>query len=96
MKFFFGRAGSERTESVYFLLKFATMLKDRSNLGSGDITVENDPRVLPVGRVLRKTKINEVPHVLNVLMGTMSLVDPKPLTEETFRSIRHGIKISSL
>lgn len=66
------------------LLKFATMLKDSPNIGTGTITTENDPRVLPVGRLLRKTKMNELPQLLNVLLGDMSLVGPRPQTEECF------------
>lgn len=66
------------------LLKFATMLKDSPNIGSGDITMANDPRVLPVGRFLRKTKLNEVPQVLNILFGQMSVVGPRPLTPKNF------------
>ena len=64
----------------FFILKFATMLENSPSLGSGDITLKNDPRVLPVGRVLRKTKINELPQLWNVLIGEMSLVGPRPLT----------------
>jgi lipopolysaccharide/colanic/teichoic acid biosynthesis glycosyltransferase len=64
--------------------KFATMLKDSPNLGAGDITVTHDTRVLPVGRFLRKTKLNEVPQVLNILFGTMSVVGPRPLTPKNF------------
>ena len=56
------------------LLKFATMLKNSPQIGAGAITVTNDPRVLPVGRFLRKTKINELPQILNILRGDMSLV----------------------
>jgi lipopolysaccharide/colanic/teichoic acid biosynthesis glycosyltransferase len=74
-----GFAGKE-----FNLLKFATMLKDSPNLGSGDITLENDPRVLPVGRFLRITKINELPQLLNVFMGDMSLIGPRPLTKKMF------------
>ena len=62
----------------FFILKFATMLENSPSLGSGDITLKNDPRVLPVGRVLRKTKINELPQLWNVLNGEMSLVGPRP------------------
>ena len=54
--------------------KFATMLEQSPNIGNGDITVRDDPRVLPVGRFLRKTKINELPQLWNVLIGEMSLV----------------------
>ena len=46
----------------YFeILKFATMLKDSPNIGTGSITLRNDPRVTPMGGFLRKTKINELP-----------------------------------
>ena len=60
------------------LLKFATMLKDSPNLGSGTITVKGDPRVLPFGAFLRKSKINELPQLLNILKGDMSIIGPSP------------------
>lgn len=66
------------------LLKFATMLKNSPQIGAGAITVTNDPRVLPVGRFLRKTKINELPQILNILRGDMSLVGPRPLMRKQF------------
>ena len=63
---------------IFQVYKFATMLKDSATMGSGTITVANDPRVLPLGRVLRKTKINELPQLLNVVRGEMSLIGPRP------------------
>ena len=66
------------------LIKFATMLEDIPNLGTGDITLKNDPRVLPVGRFLRIAKINEFPQVINLLKGDMTLVGPRPLIQRTF------------
>lgn len=66
------------------LLKFATMLKDSPSLLNGNITVLNDPRILPVGYFLRKTKINELPQLFNVIFGDLSLVGPRPLTPDTF------------
>lgn len=66
------------------LIKFATMLKNSSNMGAGDITVVNDPRVLPIGRFLRKTKINELPQLLNIFLGDMSVIGPRPLTRRIF------------
>jgi lipopolysaccharide/colanic/teichoic acid biosynthesis glycosyltransferase len=66
------------------LLKFATMLENSPNLPGGDVTMGRDPRVLPVGRVLRKTKINELPQLLNIFKGDISVVGPRPLTPKTF------------
>jgi len=74
-----GRGGIE-----FNILKFATMLKNSPNMGTGSITVKNDSRVLPVGRLLRKTKVNELPQLINILVGDMSVVGPRPLTPENF------------
>ena len=68
------------------LIKFATMLKESPNLATGTITIKDDPRVLPVGKLLRNVKINELPQLINVFLGEMSLVGPRPLTEQTFKS----------
>lgn len=66
------------------LYKFATMLKNSPNLGTGTVTVKDDPRVLPLGRFLRKTKINELPQLLNIFRGDMSIVGPRPQTQRCF------------
>ena len=71
---------------LFKLLKFATMLKDSPNLGTGTVTMKGDPRVLPVGKFLRKTKINELPQLLNIFFGDMSVIGPRPLTAQTFGS----------
>jgi lipopolysaccharide/colanic/teichoic acid biosynthesis glycosyltransferase len=70
-----------KTFNIY---KFATMLKNSPALETGTITVKNDPRILPAGKFLRKTKINELPQLLNILFGEMSVVGPRPLTRQTF------------
>jgi len=64
--------------------KFATMLKNSMNLGNGSITVKDDYRVTPVGRILRKTKINELPQLINIILGDISIVGPRPLVLESF------------
>jgi lipopolysaccharide/colanic/teichoic acid biosynthesis glycosyltransferase len=66
------------------LLKFATMLKNSPNIGTGNMTVKNDPRILPLGNFLRKTKINELPQLLNIFLGDMSIIGPRPLTQDHF------------
>ena len=76
--------------SRFGLLKFVTMLRDSHKTGT--ITAKNDPRILPVGRYLRMTKINELPQILNVIKGDMSIVGPRPLVEEEFVLYPDNIK----
>jgi lipopolysaccharide/colanic/teichoic acid biosynthesis glycosyltransferase len=64
--------------------KFATMINNSPNLGNGDVTLRNDPRITPIGRYLRITKINELPQLFNVLKGDMTIVGPRPLMEVGF------------
>lgn len=64
--------------------KFATMLKNSPNMGTGTNTVRNDPRILPMGKFLRATKINELPQLMNILLGSMSVVGPRPLVPKEF------------
>ena len=59
------------------IVKFRTMREDAAAVGAG-ITAANDPRVTRVGRLLRHTKLDELPQLLNVLRGEMSLVGPRP------------------
>ena len=66
------------------ILKFATMLSNSANMGSGSLTLKNDPRVLPFGSFLRKTKINELPQILNILFGDLSIVGPRPQMQVDF------------
>lgn len=64
---------------LFNIYKFASMLKDSPNMKGGAITVKNDPRLTPMGGFLRKTKINELPQLLNILFGDMSFVGPRPV-----------------
>jgi lipopolysaccharide/colanic/teichoic acid biosynthesis glycosyltransferase len=62
----------------FLVFKFATMLKNSPNLVGGVLTQKNDPRILPMGKFLRKTKINELPQLINIFLGQMSFVGPRP------------------
>ena len=66
------------------IIKFATMIKDSPNIGTGSLTLRNDPRVLPFGKFLRKSKINELPQIFNVIVGNMSIVGPRPQMQVDF------------
>ena len=70
--------------SIFQIWKFATMLKNSMNMGTGSITLQNDFRVTCIGKFLRKTKINELPQIINIIKGDISLVGPRPLVNKTF------------
>lgn len=70
--------------NIFKMWKFATMVKGSSKMGTCSLTLRNDPRVLPFGRLLRKTKINELPQIFNVFTGSMSMVGPRPQMEVDF------------
>ena len=72
--------------------KFATMLKASPGLGTGSLTLKNDWRVTPVGKYLRITKINEVPQIINILLGDMSIVGPRPLMKVDFEKFSPEIQ----
>ena len=78
--------------SKFHIWKFATMLKNSMNIGTGSITIKNDPRVTKVGSFLRKTKINELPQIINIFKGDISLVGPRPLVKKTFDAYSKDVK----
>jgi len=72
--------------------KFATMLKASPSLGTGSITVKNDWRLTPMGKYLRGSKVNEIPQLINILTGEMTVVGPRPLMEVDFNKFTDDIK----
>ena len=78
--------------SKFQIWKFATMKKNSLNIGTGSITLQNNPRVTKIGSILRKTKINELPQIINLLKGEISLVGPRPLIAKTFNAYNKDIQ----
>jgi lipopolysaccharide/colanic/teichoic acid biosynthesis glycosyltransferase len=68
-----GRGGEE-----FELLKLRTMIVGAEELGAGWAVDEDDPRITPVGRILRRLSIDELPQLWNVVRGDMSLIGPRP------------------
>ena len=97
-KVFYKQERIGKGKKIFKLLKFATMLENSPNLPGGDITSGNDSRVLPVGKFLRKTKINELPQLINILFGDISVIGPRPLTSKNFQFYTKEVqsKISSV
>jgi lipopolysaccharide/colanic/teichoic acid biosynthesis glycosyltransferase len=78
------RVGYKNKE--FLIWKFATMLKDSANMAGGIMTTNKDPRITPMGGVLRKSKINELPQLFNIFFGYMSIVGPRPVMKVSFQS----------
>jgi len=63
---------------VFMIYKFRTMIVDAEKYTGQTLATEHDPRILPIGRFLRATRLDELPQVINILKGDMSLVGPRP------------------
>lgn len=81
--FYFQERVGYKTKS-FMIYKFSTMKKNSENTGTGDLTLKNDPRVTKFGKFLRKTKLNELPQLFNVLNGDISIIGPRPLMRVGF------------
>jgi len=77
---------------IFNIWKFATMMKNSPNMGTGEITLRNDPRVTGFGKILRMTKINELPQIVNVFKGDMSIVGPRPLMDVSVKLYPEDIR----
>ncbi len=75
---FFKQERRTKNGRVFKMYKFRSMVVNAEGMGAGLFNYENDPRVTKVGRFLRNTSIDELPQLLNVLKGDLSLVGPRP------------------
>lgn len=85
-KIFFTQERVGKNKKKFKLIKFVTMLENSPKMENGTLTVKNDSRILPFGKFLRKTKINELTQIINILLGHMSFVGPRPLSIEAFKA----------
>lgn len=77
--------------SVFMLYKFRTMVVDAEKMLGPVLASEKDPRILPIGKILRATRLDELPQILNILKGEMSLVGPRPERPELAVEIEQNI-----
>jgi len=89
---FYGQNRVGHKNKIFKIWKFATMLRDSPNIGTKNITLRNDPRVFPFGRFLRKTKLNELPQIFNILLGDMSFIGSRPLVKADFDKYSHEVQ----
>ncbi len=89
---FYGQERIGKGGQPFKVLKFATMLRNSPNMAGGLYTEANDPRILPMGRFLRKTKINELPQLLNILTGQMSIIGYRPLVVKEYSQYSEEVK----
>ena len=89
---FYGQTRIGRGNRHFKIWKFATMLRNSPNMAGGLHTMDRDPRILPMGNFLRKTKINELPQLFNIFLGDMSVIGPRPLVDKTFAPYSDEVK----
>lgn len=75
----------------FMIYKFRTMVVDAEKLSGPVLAAEKDPRILPVGRILRATRLDELPQIINILKGEMSVVGPRPERPELAEEIQKNI-----
>jgi sugar transferase (PEP-CTERM system associated) len=88
---FFKQSRVGEGERNFFMYKFRTMYQDAESLTGAVWAQENDPRITGIGRILRKTRLDEIPQLYNVLKGEMSLVGPRPERPEFVRKLKEII-----
>ncbi|MEJ3601777.1 sugar transferase [Vibrio vulnificus] len=85
-----GRSTPEKME-LFEIMKFRTMYCDAESRSGAVWATENDPRITPVGRFLRKTRLDELPQLFNVLKGEMSLIGPRPERPDFYQRLEQEI-----
>ncbi|CAH0534501.1 hypothetical protein VST7929_02444 [Vibrio stylophorae] len=82
---------SQSQAKLFYIIKFRSMYQDAEAQSGAVWAQKNDPRITPVGRFLRKTRLDELPQCLNVLRGEMSIVGPRPERPEFCRKLQNAL-----
>jgi lipopolysaccharide/colanic/teichoic acid biosynthesis glycosyltransferase len=85
-----GRSTPDQMD-LFNIMKFRTMYVDAEQRSGAVWASKNDPRITPVGRVLRKTRLDEIPQLFNVLKGEMSLIGPRPERPDFYQKLEDEI-----
>lgn len=85
-----GKSTPEKME-IFEIMKFRSMYQDAETRSGAVWAMENDPRITPVGRFLRKTRLDELPQLFNVLKGEMSLIGPRPERPTFYNKLENEI-----
>ena len=88
---FFKQARLTRDDKVFYIYKFRTMIQEAEKDGVARLAEEGDSRILPIGHYLRRTRLDELPQLFNILRGEMSLVGPRPERPELIEEILKDI-----
>ncbi len=88
---FFKQARLTRDDKVFYIYKFRTMIQEAEKDGVARLAEEGDSRILPIGHFLRRTRLDELPQLFNILRGEMSLVGPRPERPELIEEILKDI-----
>lgn len=88
---FYRQARVGRRGQPFQVIKFRSMIPDAEAASGAVWAADNDPRITAVGRFLRRTRLDELPQVINVLRGEMSLIGPRPERPEFVEQLAHSI-----
>jgi len=75
-------------DDTFIMYKFRTMVEDAESLSGAVNASENDPRVTRIGKILRHTRLDEIPNFINVLLGDMSVVGPRADRIEIYNKVK--------
>jgi lipopolysaccharide/colanic/teichoic acid biosynthesis glycosyltransferase len=87
----FDRRHEDQGGITFTIYKFRTMYVDAERHSGAVWAIQNDPRVTAIGRVLRRSRLDELPQLFNVIMGDMNIVGPRPERPSIFKELRQDI-----